>query len=47
MGMRRAFSALSLAALAACYSGPNQRDCSKWRTESIPGCYVGEGGSRD
>jgi len=31
---------LSLLALAACsYSGPNLRDCSEWRTNSVPGCW--------
>jgi hypothetical protein len=47
MLMRIAFCSLSLAALAACYSGPNLRDCSEWRTDSIPGCYDGQGGGRD
>jgi hypothetical protein len=33
-------------AVAACSdpSGRNIRDCSQWRTESIPGCYDGQGG---
>jgi hypothetical protein len=44
MFVRLVFSALSLTALAACYSGPNLRDCSQWRTDSIPGCYDGQGG---
>jgi hypothetical protein len=35
---------LLLSALAGCYSGPNLRDCSEWRTTSIPGCYDGQGG---
>ena len=32
--------------IAACSdpSGRNVRDCSQWRTESIPGCYDGQGG---
>jgi hypothetical protein len=29
---------MSLLAVAACYHGPNLRDCSQWSTESIPGC---------
>jgi hypothetical protein len=36
--------ALSLSGLAACYDGPNLRDCSEWRTTSIAGCYDGQGG---
>jgi hypothetical protein len=44
MLVRLAFYVLSLAVLAACYSGPNLRDCSEWRTDSIPGCYDGQGG---
>ena len=44
MFVRLVFGALSLTALAACYSGPNLRDCSQWRTDSIPGCYDGQGG---
>jgi hypothetical protein len=39
-----ALIALSLSALAACYDGPNLRDCSQWRTSSIGGCYDGQGG---
>jgi len=35
---------LLLSALAGCYSGPNLRDCSEWRTTSIGGCYDGQGG---
>jgi hypothetical protein len=37
---------LALLAIAACSdgSGRNIRDCSQWRTESIPGCYDGQGG---
>jgi hypothetical protein len=35
---------LMLSALAACYDGPNLRDCSEWRTTSIGGCYDGQGG---
>jgi hypothetical protein len=33
-------------AVAACSdpTGRNIRDCSQWRTESIPGCYDGQGG---
>jgi hypothetical protein len=33
-------------AVAACSDpgGRNIRDCSQWRTESIPGCYDGQGG---
>jgi hypothetical protein len=34
----------ALSALAACYDGPNLRDCSEWRTRSIAGCYDGQGG---
>jgi hypothetical protein len=30
---------LVLSALAACYDGPNLRDCSEWRTNSVPGCW--------
>ncbi|HEV2545711.1 MAG TPA: hypothetical protein VGU20_00075 [Stellaceae bacterium] len=44
MLLRLTFCALSLAVLAACYNGPNLRDCSEWRTDSIPGCYDGQGG---
>ncbi len=33
-----------LTTLAACYDGPNLRDCSEWATTSIPGCYDGQGG---
>jgi hypothetical protein len=37
--------ALSLLLVAACREGgANIRDCSQWRTESIPGCYDGQGG---
>ena len=38
--------AVSLLTVAACSdpSGRNVRDCSQWRTESIPGCYDGQGG---
>ena len=37
--------AVSLLAVAACSEGGrNIRDCSQWRTESIPGCYDGQGG---
>jgi hypothetical protein len=32
-------AALSLFALAACYHGPNLRDCSEWRTTSVAGCW--------
>ena len=35
---------MMLGALAACYDGPNLRDCSEWRTTSIAGCYDGQGG---
>ena len=35
---------VALSALAACYDGPNLRDCSEWRTTSIAGCYDGQGG---
>jgi hypothetical protein len=35
---------MMLGALAACYDGPNLRDCSEWRTRSIAGCYDGQGG---
>jgi hypothetical protein len=35
---------IMLSALAACYDGPNLRDCSEWRTRSIAGCYDGQGG---
>jgi hypothetical protein len=37
---------VALLALAACSdsSGRNIRDCSQWPTESIPGCYDGQGG---
>jgi hypothetical protein len=35
---------LALGVLAACYDGPNLRDCSEWRTRSIAGCYDGQGG---
>ncbi|HEV2549173.1 MAG TPA: hypothetical protein VGU20_17660 [Stellaceae bacterium] len=35
---------LALSTLAACYDGPNLRDCSEWRTRSIAGCYDGQGG---
>jgi uncharacterized lipoprotein len=32
-------AALFLIILSACsYNGPNLRDCSEWRTRSIPGC---------
>jgi len=45
---------LSLLALAACgdtinYARDgrsiNMRDCSEWRTESVSGCYDGQGGN--
>jgi hypothetical protein len=38
--------AAALFSVAACTdgSGKNIRDCSQWRTESIPGCYDGQGG---
>jgi len=39
--MRAAISIaiLFLITLSACsYNGPNLRDCSEWRTRSIPGC---------
>jgi hypothetical protein len=39
-----ALVALWLLALGGCYNGPNLRDCSEWRTDSIPGCYDGQGG---
>jgi hypothetical protein len=32
-------AALAILALSACYSGPNLRDCSEWRTNSVPGCW--------
>jgi len=35
---------MTLSTLAACYDGPNLRDCSEWRTTSIGGCYDGQGG---
>jgi len=40
--------ALQLLAVAACSgnAGANLRDCSQWRTESIPGCYDGQGGGK-
>jgi hypothetical protein len=31
--------AFSLLALAGCYDGANQRDCSQRGTASIPGCF--------
>jgi hypothetical protein len=34
-------AALSVLALAACYHGPNLRDCSQWSTTSIAGCFDG------
>jgi hypothetical protein len=45
---------LSLLALAACSDtinfardgrSINMRDCSEWRTESVAGCYDGQGGN--
>ena len=30
---------LALSALVGCYNGPNLRDCSEWRTNSVPGCW--------
>ncbi|HEV2549792.1 MAG TPA: hypothetical protein VGU20_20930 [Stellaceae bacterium] len=36
--------ALAMSALAGCYNGLDLRDCSEWRTTSIPGCYDGQGG---
>jgi hypothetical protein len=42
--LRLASCGVFLVALAACYGGPNLRDCSNWRTDSIPGCYDGQGG---
>jgi hypothetical protein len=45
---------LSLLALAACSDtinfardgrSINMRDCTEWRTESIAGCYDGQGGN--
>jgi len=45
---------LSLLALAACSDtinyardgrSINTRDCSEWRTESVAGCYDGQGGN--
>jgi hypothetical protein len=44
MRMRLVIIVLALGALAACYNGPNLRDCSEWRTTSIAGCYDGQGG---
>jgi hypothetical protein len=44
MWIRLLIIVLALDALAACYNGPNLRDCSEWRTDSIPGCYDGQGG---
>jgi hypothetical protein len=44
MWIRLMIIVLALGALAACYSGPNLRDCSNWQTDSIPGCYDGQGG---
>ena len=37
---------MALLGIAACSdpSGRNVRDCSQWRTESIPGCYDCQGG---
>jgi hypothetical protein len=32
---------ISLLALAACYHGPNLRDCSQWSTQSTAGCFDG------
>ena len=45
---RLALCVLSLLALAACSgnAGANFRDCSQWRTDSIPGCYDGQGGGK-
>jgi hypothetical protein len=42
--MRLVIIVVALVALAACYSGPNLRDCSEWQTTSIAGCYDGQGG---
>jgi hypothetical protein len=44
MWIRLLIIVLALDALAACYNGPNLRDCSEWQTTSIPGCYDGQGG---
>ena len=46
--VRLALSTLLLLPLAACggNAGANIRDCSQWRTESIPGCYNGQGGGK-
>jgi hypothetical protein len=37
--LRWLVAAVFLFALTACYSGPNLRDCSEWRTNSVPGCW--------
>jgi hypothetical protein len=39
-----AIPVLEVAATRTDGSGRNLRDCSQWRTESIPGCYDGQGG---
>ena len=44
MWMRLMIVVVALGALAACYNGPNLRDCSEWRTISIAGCFDGQGG---
>ena len=44
MRKRLLITGLMLSALAACYDGPNLRDCSEWRTTSIGGCYDGQSG---
>ena len=37
--LRRFGLCVSLIALAGCYDGPNLRDCSDWRSNSVPGCW--------
>jgi hypothetical protein len=45
---RLVLCALLLLPLAGCNGngGANLRDCSQWRTDSIPGCYDGQGGGK-
>jgi len=38
-GLQWLAAMLALSALAGCYNGPNLRDCSEWRTNSVPGCW--------
>jgi hypothetical protein len=37
--LRWSAAVLAILALSACYDGPNLRDCSEWRTNSVPGCW--------